>query len=104
MKCRVEITETCLLLIESIPDKRIQKVILSRVDSLRADPAKRGKPLVKDLAGFRSMHAAKRYRILYRIDEESNVVWAVAAGIRKEGDQKDIYEVARRLLRLGLLQ
>lgn len=104
MKHRVEITEVCLLLIEGVSDKRIQKAIMDRIETLEMDPVKRGKPLVKSLAGLRSMRAAKRYRILYRIDEESKVVWVVAAGMRKEGDQKDIYEVARRLLRLGLLQ
>lgn len=104
MKYRVEITEVCLLLIESISDKRIQQAIMSRIEALRTDPEKRGKPLVKDLAGLRSMHAAKRYRVIFRMDEEDRTVWVVAAGLRKQGDRKDIYEIARRLLKLGLIQ
>ncbi len=58
---------------------------------------------MKKLAGFRSIYVAGRYRVIYKIDDDSTVVWVVAAGIRKEGDQKDIYKVAKRLLKLGLL-
>jgi mRNA interferase RelE/StbE len=46
---------------------------------------------------------AGTYRIIYKIDQNSNFVWIVAAGIRKEGDQKDVYRIAKRLLKLGLI-
>lgn len=100
---KVQITDFCLSLIERIPDKEIQSKIIDRIDTLRSDPEKKGKILVQKLAGFRSMHAAGRYRVVYRIDEDSNTVWVLAAGIRKEGDQKDIYKIAKKLLKLGLL-
>ena len=100
---KVQIADVCLSLIERIPDKKIQSKIIDRIDTLRSDPEKKGKILVQKLAGFRSMHAAGRYRVVYRIDEDSNTVWVLAAGIRKEGDQKDIYKIAKKLLRLGLL-
>ena len=100
---RVEITDVCLSLIERIPDKKIQSKIIDRIEALRSDPEKQGKMLVQKLAGFRSMHAAGRYRVVYRIDEDSRTVWVLAAGIRKEGDQKDIYKIAKKLLKLGLL-
>ena len=99
----LEITETCLPLIEKIPDKRIQSVILDRIETLKTDPQKQGKVLFRNLSGFRSLHVAGRYRVIYKIDENLQAIWVVAAGIRKEGDQKDIYEIARKLLRLGLL-
>jgi len=98
-----EITDLCLSLIEKIPDKRIQSIIMDRIEALKTDPEKQGKILVKKLAGFRSIYVAGRYRVIYKIDDDSTVVWVVAAGIRKEGDQKDIYKVAKRLLKLGLL-
>lgn len=103
MTYKVEITDVCLSLIEKIPDKRIQSIIMDRIEALKTSPEKQGKILVKKLAGFRSIYVAGRYRVIYKIDDDSTVVWVVAAGIRKEGDQKDIYKVAKRLLKLGLL-
>jgi len=100
---RLEITETCLSLIEKVTDKRIKSVIIDRIEELKNDPEKRGKVLVKELADFRSIHVAGRYRVIYRIDEDSSTVWILAAGIRKEGDQKDIYRIAKKLLKAGLL-
>ena len=103
MTFRVELTDVCLSLLERIPDKKIQSTIMDRIEALRADPEKQGKALVKNLAGFRSIHVAGRYRIIYKIDQNSNFVWIVTVGIRKEGDQKDVYRIAKRLLKLGLL-
>ena len=100
---RVRITEVCLALIEKIPDKRIQSRILDRIEGLKKDPEKQGKRLVQKLSGFLSVHVAARYRILSEVDEDSRNVWTLAAGIRKEGDQKDIYKIAQKLLNLGLL-
>ena len=103
MTYKVKITGSCLSLIEKVPDKRVQSTIMERIEALKTDPEKQGKALLKTLAGFRSIHVAGRYRIIYKIDQDSNFVWIVAAGIRKEGDQKDVYRIAKRLLKLGLL-
>jgi mRNA interferase RelE/StbE len=103
MRYKVEITETCLSLIAKIPDKKIKISILDKIEALEKVPQKQGKALVKDLTGLRSIHAAGRYRIIYKLDNNSNIVWVLAAGIRKQGDRKDIYEVARKLIKSGLL-
>ena len=50
---RLEVTETSLSLIGKIPDKRIQSVIIKRIEGLKTDPEKQGKRLVKDLIDFR---------------------------------------------------
>jgi mRNA interferase RelE/StbE len=100
---KLEITETCLSLLEQITDKRIQLTILDKIEGLNVDPEKQGKPLVKELSGFRSMHVSGRYRVIFKIEKELNIVLIVAAGIRKEGDQKDIYKLAKKLLKLGLI-
>jgi len=100
---RVLITDTCLDLIARIPDKRIQREILNRIEKLSHEPDKQGKNLVKDLSGFRSVHAAGRYRIIYKIDKQTVIIYILAAGIRKEGDKKDIYKIAKKLLNAGLL-
>ena len=103
MKYRVLITDTCLTLIRRIRDKKIQRTILDRIQKLSDEPDKQGKKLVKDLSGFRSVHAAGRYRIIYKIDKQTVIIYVLAAGMRKEGDKKDIYEIARKLLNAGLL-
>ncbi len=103
MKYRILITETCLSLIKRIRDKKIQRTIVDRIQKLSDEPEKQGKNLVKDLSGFCSIHAAGRYRIVYKIDKQAVIIYVIAAGIGKEGDKKDIYEIARKLLNAGLL-
>lgn len=104
MKYRILITDTCLTLIRKIADRRIQREILDRIRKLSDELEKQGKKLVKDLSGFRSLHVAGRYRIIYKIDERTVTVYLLAAGIRKEGDRKDIYKIAKKLLQAGLLE
>jgi mRNA interferase RelE/StbE len=103
VKYQILITETCLALIENIPDKKVQRTILNRIEELSEEPGKQGKMLVKDLSGFRSIHAAGRYRIIYKIDKHTVIIYILAAGIRKQGDKKDIYKITRKLLKAGLL-
>jgi mRNA interferase RelE/StbE len=87
-----------------IRDRRIRDQIVKRINRLDHDPEKQGKLLSEDLAGYRSVRAVgERYRIIYRVEEEIIVVVVVAVGIRKAGDKKDVYELAKRLARLGLL-
>ena len=75
------------------------------MDELAESPEQQGKPLVGELAGFRSVRAVgQRYRIVYRVERREVVVVIVAVGRRKAGDKNDIYELARKLLRLGLLR
>ena len=88
----------------SIGDRRIQEKLLERMTALANDPELQGKPLGDDLAGYRSVRAVgQRYRILYRVERSIVTVIVVAAGIRKEGSREDIYRVAQKLIRLGLL-
>ena len=103
MRYRILITKTCLSLIKKLSDKKIQRTIFDRIEQLSAEPDKQGKNLVQDLSGFRSVHAAGRYRIIYKIDKKTVIVYVLAAGIRKEGDKKDIYKIAKKLLNAGLL-
>ena len=101
---QVLLTPAALSMLEGISDRRIQEKIRDRIDGLAQEPEKQGKPLVDELAGFRSLRAAgQRYRILYRVDRDRVLVLVVAVGIRKQGSRVDIYALARRLVRLGLL-
>ena len=91
-------------MLKAITDRRIREKLASVIDSLESDPELRGKPLDDDLAGYRSIRAVgQRYRIIYRVERSVVTVVIVAAGIRKEGSREDIYRVASKLIRLGLL-
>ena len=79
MKYGILITDTCLSLIGKILDKKIQRTVLDRIQKLSHEPDKQGKKLVKDLAGFRSVHAAGRYRIIYKIDKKTVIIYVLAA-------------------------
>jgi len=101
---RVDILPPAQKMVLSIGDRRIQEKLLERMTALANDPDLQGKPLGDDLAGYRSVRAVgQRYRILYRVERSIVTVVVVAAGIRKEGSREDIYRVAQKLIRLGLL-
>ena len=103
MKYKILISDTCLSLVAKIPDKKIRRAILNRIERLSNEPDKQGKMLVQDLSGFRSIGTDGRYRIIYKIDMQIVVIYVLAAGIKKQGDKKDIYKIAKKLLTTGLL-
>ena len=88
-------TETAVRLAEAIPDQRIRRLITQRVDQLAKSPEQRGKPLLGELAGLRSVRAVgQRYRIIYRVERKEVVVSIVAVAKRKEGDKGDVYALS----------
>ncbi len=92
-------------MLESISDRRVQTQIIRRSEQLANEPEKQGRPLRGDLVGYRSVRAVgQRYRIVYQIDEVQVKVIIIATGIRREGDRRDVYALAQRLVRLGLTQ
>ena len=103
MRYKVLISDTCLALLGKVADKKIKRIIMLRIVKLSEDPEKQGKMLTKELSGFRSIHTAGRYRIIYKVEESTVIVYIMAAGIRKQGDKKDIYKITKKLLKAGLL-
>ncbi|MCC6477235.1 type II toxin-antitoxin system mRNA interferase toxin, RelE/StbE family [bacterium] len=102
---RVEVTESGLETLERITDRRIQLLLKEKIRGLAHLPELQGEPLKDDLLGYRALHVVgNRYRIIYRVENETVTVFVVAAGIRKAGDKSDIYEVMRRYVRLGLVE
>ena len=78
--------------------------IRGAIDALASEPELRGKPLVGNLKGCRSVRAVgQRYRIIYRVERLTVTVAVIAVGIRKEGSPEDIYTLAQKLVKLGLL-
>jgi len=98
-------TETALKMVAALSDARVKRVIVARVDQLAAAAERQGKPLTGELAGFRSARAVgQRFRIIFTVNRQEVAVYIAAVGRRKEGDRKDIYELARSLLKHGLVR
>lgn len=105
MTWKVELTPAARQMLQAITDRRIRRSLGERIEGLANEPAKQGKPLTGELEGLRSLRAVgQRYRILFRIEKQVVLVLVVAVGIRKEGSKKDIYSLAKKLLRLRLLE
>lgn len=91
-------------MLAEITDRRIKEQISKRIEALTGEPEKLGKPLLGELSGYRSLRAAgQRFRVIYRIEKKQVIIIVVALGIRKEGDKRDIYALAQKLVKLGLL-
>ena len=99
------ITPAAQRMLQAIPDGRIRGKVGDVIDRLRQEPEKQGKSLLGELAGYRSVRAVgQRYRIIYKVEKSRVIVIVVAVGLRKEGAKKDIYALARKLLRLRLTE
>ncbi|MHC5767265.1 MAG: type II toxin-antitoxin system RelE family toxin [Nostoc sp.] len=95
----IQLTPLALEMLENIKDKHHQKVLSSRIDKLKTDPEKQGKPLTGKLINYRSVRAVgQRYRILYKVEIDKVVVLVVGVGLRKEGDKGDIYNLLQKLI------
>jgi mRNA interferase RelE/StbE len=104
MQYQIEITPTALESIQAITDRRTRIAIIRRIDSLEEEPDQQGKPLRGWLTGFMSTRAAgQRYRVVYKTDKSSLRVLVYMVGIRREGSRRDIYALAERLVRRGLI-
>jgi len=96
---RIVIQPVAVRMLQNIKDRRVRTKIMERIDALAENPEKQGKPLLGELAGLRSVRAVgRRYRIIYGVHEDEVLVHVLALGIRKEGDRKDIHQLARRLI------
>ncbi|MGD0012936.1 MAG: type II toxin-antitoxin system RelE/ParE family toxin [Bryobacteraceae bacterium] len=104
MSYAIVITPAALRMLSAISDRRIRAELSKRIDGLAREPEKQGQPLLAEFQGLRSLRAVgQRYRIIYRVDRGRVVVLVVAAGIRTEGSRQDVYELARKLIRLRLV-
>jgi mRNA interferase RelE/StbE len=85
-------------------DSKTRNVVGRKIDALEESPEEQGKALSGDLAGYRSIHAAGRYRVIYEVKMNQIRVIVVAAGIRKEGSKIDVYETLKKLLRSKIIK
>lgn len=98
------IQPSALKMLKSVTDMRVQNKLIEAIDSLAINPEQRGKPLTGELQPFRSLRAVgQRYRIIYKVEQHTVSVFVVTVGLRKEGNRSDVYELAKKLLRLKLV-
>ena len=91
--------------LDALTDQRTASRIGQVINRLGIEPEKQGKSLTDDLARYRSIRAVgQRYRIIYRVYEDRVEVVVVGVGIRKAGHRSDVYEIAKKLLALGILE
>lgn len=103
MSYRILIAPSALKMLGAIADRRVREKIRDRIDGLAHEPEKQGKALAGELAGYRSIRAVgQRYRIIYEVKAAEVIVLVVAVGLRKGGSRQDIYNLAKKILRLRL--
>lgn len=96
---RIELTCLALEMLAKVNDQRHRQGLMNRIEKLKSEPEKQGKPLTDTFKGYRSVRAvAQRYRIVYRVDRDQVVVFVVGVGLRRQGDRGDIYAMLERLL------
>ncbi len=104
-KYQIFLTNHAIEHLKAITDQRVASKIGQVISRLEVEPEKQGKPLTDDLARYRSIRAVgQRYRIVYRVHEDTVEVVVVTVGIRREGSRNDVYELPKKLLALGILE
>jgi addiction module RelE/StbE family toxin len=91
---RVRFIPEATRLIAKLPPE-IKQLIRSAIDNLREDPHG-GAELTGEFAGYRSLKS-RRYRIIYRVDEDD-----CAVEVYHVGHRRDVYESLRALLEQSL--
>ena len=104
MAYQVDITPAALAALEAVADRRTRSAIVRRIDAMVEEPKKLGKPLRGWLAGFLSLRTAgQRYRVIYKVADGKKRILVYLVGIRKEGKRRDVYALAERLVKRGLI-
>lgn len=105
MSWQIVVTSMAKTMLMDISDRRIREKLIERIDGLKTNPELQGKALIGELAGLRSVRAVgQRYRIIYKVERQKITVLIVFVGIRKQDSKRDIYALAKKMLKLGLLQ
>ena len=83
-------TPECARLISKLPPE-IKRLVRSTIDALLAKP-EMGTELTGELDGYRS-YRVRRYRIIYRVNEEESCM-----EVHHVGHRRDVYQTLRSLL------
>ena len=93
------------LLLEQLRRLGIEDQAKERIRAAMADPEQTGKQLTGPFFPYRRLKFS-RYRIVYRVvrDADPPEVRFLYAGIRKEGDKKDVYALLTKVMKGGGLE
>jgi mRNA interferase RelE/StbE len=98
MAYEVQFEPDALRMLGAISDRRIRALITRRASRLVEEPEKQGKPLSRSMSGFRTVRVVgQRYRIIYRVDRNRELVQVIALGLRRGSGKKDVYSMAERV-------
>lgn len=99
---QIQLIPLAIKLLGKIKDQREQTLLTKKIEQLKQEPEKQGKPLSGKLKGYRSVRAVgQRYRIVYRVDKEQIIVIIIGVGIRKDGSKEDIYNYLEKVFDLS---
>ena len=99
---QIQLIPLAIKLLGKIKDQREQTLLTKKIEQLKQEPEKQGKPLSGKLKGYRSVRAVgQRYRIIYRVDKENIIVIIIGVGIRKDGSKEDIYNYLEKVFDLS---
>jgi mRNA interferase RelE/StbE len=104
MPYQIRFTREAHEMFDDLGDNRTKRIVRDRIAELADEPDKMGKPLTGPLKGYRSIRVGGRHRVIYRIESQVVTVLIVAVGARKEGDKRDVYAWAQRLVRMDLIE
>lgn len=86
-------------MLAEIKDVRQREQVERKMEKLANHPKLLGKPLRHDLSGFLRCRMG-RYRIVYRVLEEENIVRIYGVGMREDGSLDGIYARIEQILDL----
>lgn len=96
---QIRLTDLALEMLIEIKDKRHLTILSEKIEKLKYNPEKQGKPLTDKLKGYLSIRAvSQRYRIIYKVERSTIVVVVVGVELRAEGNRQDIYLQMNKLL------
>jgi len=97
----IKVTARAFGQIKSAPAD-VKKALKEKVESLKINPAL-GKSLSGPLQGHRRVTVSGRWRLIFQTVKATQTVYLKVLGMRKVGAKKDIYVLAQKLIRQGLL-
>ena len=103
MNYKINLTNEAKTYLTSL-DGKTRNAIARKIEALKESPEKQGKALSGNLAGYRSLRAAGRYRVVYEVRVNEVMIIVVAVGIRKGSSKIDVYETLKKLLRSKVLE
>jgi len=96
---KVELSDRAAQDIREIANPSIRKQLMDKLTMLATHPDL-GKRLGGELQGLYSLRASRsRYRIIYKVEDDTVQVLVVRIGIRKGKDRDDVYQALKRELR-----